>query len=948
MWKRLLAVLPLLCICAAAQDAFEDDDATPVLVGVDAAPLTHDFHDAGDVDSIYFYAEAGTTKTVRTLNLGPRCDTFILLKRPNGSILEDDNSGGGLASEVTFIVDQTGLYTVQVYHPNPSTFGTGTSYELEVIEEAGPLVTGRIAGTMRDAETAAIIAGATISLLNFDGASRTSGTNGAYEFLNIRTNRYLVEGRAPGYEPLQQTVTVASASRFVTLNFSLTPLPPPPVLSVTPAARNVADGPGNTTFAVSNTGEGTLSWSAEVVEGETWLSVRAPGSGTNTGTITADVMSNGETSPRTGTIRVTAPGADNSPADVTVTQAAAAIPILEVTPASREVGPGLGTTSFTVTNGGGGLFTWTGEVTTGNSWLQISSGASGGDGETITLAVAENPDENPRTGQLRITAPGAQQSPLTVSVTQLGNNIPEIAPEPASVNAGAVAGTTTIAVNNSGNGTLAWTAAVTNGQDWLRVTAGASGSEGDTLSLAWDESRSPAPRTGTVTITAAGASNSPLALNVVQAADTTPEIAVVPDSLTVASAAAPRTLAVSNGRNGTLNWTATVTSGMDWISITSGAAGGNSGTIALQISANGGNATRTGTVEIADPNAANSPVAVEVTQAGQQTPILAATPPLVEAPPAGGAFSLSVANDGGGTMLWTAAVTAGVDWMSVTPPDGGSNDGSVEFVASANAGVAVREGEITITATGALGSPAVIPVTQLGQLTPVLQLDPLEADIGPDGGVQEFRVTNGGGGSLNWSAVVASGASWLAVSSGAAGTAPGAIRVSASPNNTAAERAGRVQVRALGAVNAPIDLAIRQQASCRPPAPAGLTASDASRSDGVFVQWNPVADADQYRLYRSSTPELADAVMIASLLETQYLDLDAPTPQAGGGCGSPAIPVVQYYWVAAENSCGAGPFSRGEIGSRGNGAKAADMGGALVLGLCAVCLAARRRHFRLV
>jgi hypothetical protein len=94
-----------------------------------------------------------------------------------------------------------------------------------------------------------------------------------------------------------------------------------PVLSVTPASRSVSKESGTTAFTVSNTGSGTMPWTATVTTGGTWLSITSGASGTNAGTITCAYPANTGTTSRTGTIRVTASGATGSPRDVTVTQA---------------------------------------------------------------------------------------------------------------------------------------------------------------------------------------------------------------------------------------------------------------------------------------------------------------------------------------------------------------------------------------------------------------------------------------------------------------------------------------------------------------------------------------------------------------------------------------------------------------------------------------------------
>jgi uncharacterized protein (TIGR02145 family) len=107
------------------------------------------------------------------------------------------------------------------------------------------------------------------------------------------------------------------------LNFNAVsndPILQPPVLSLNPAVRNVRNDAGTTTFSVSNTGSGTMAWTASVTSGSSWLSITSGASGTNSGTINLQYSANTGTSSRTGTIRVTSSGAAQSPVDVTVVQ----------------------------------------------------------------------------------------------------------------------------------------------------------------------------------------------------------------------------------------------------------------------------------------------------------------------------------------------------------------------------------------------------------------------------------------------------------------------------------------------------------------------------------------------------------------------------------------------------------------------------------------------------
>ncbi|MFH0994799.1 MAG: BACON domain-containing carbohydrate-binding protein [Pseudomonadota bacterium] len=97
-------------------------------------------------------------------------------------------------------------------------------------------------------------------------------------------------------------------------------------ISVSPTNRDVSKDAGTTSFSVSNTGTGTISWTAAVTTGGSWLSITAGGSGSNSGTITCGYSANAATSSRIATIRVTVSGATGSPVDVTVTQAPTTTP----------------------------------------------------------------------------------------------------------------------------------------------------------------------------------------------------------------------------------------------------------------------------------------------------------------------------------------------------------------------------------------------------------------------------------------------------------------------------------------------------------------------------------------------------------------------------------------------------------------------------------------------
>jgi hypothetical protein len=94
---------------------------------------------------------------------------------------------------------------------------------------------------------------------------------------------------------------------------------------------------------------------------------------------------------------------------------------------------------------------------------------------------------------------------------------PQLQVSPASQAVTSASGTTTFSVSNGGTGDMAWTAQVVSGSDWLSISTGTSGNNAGTITANFSTNTDlNAPRTGTIRITAAGASGSPMDVTVVQ------------------------------------------------------------------------------------------------------------------------------------------------------------------------------------------------------------------------------------------------------------------------------------------------------------------------------------------------------------------------------------------------------------------------------------------------
>jgi Protein of unknown function (DUF1566)/Viral BACON domain len=83
------------------------------------------------------------------------------------------------------------------------------------------------------------------------------------------------------------------------------------------------------------------------------------------------------------------------------------------------------------------------------------------------------------------------------------------------------ADSTTFSVSNTGVGIIPWKAAVTAGAEWLSISSGAGGTDTGTITCAYTAYIGTALRTGTIQVTAYGATSSLIDVTVTQAVNTT-------------------------------------------------------------------------------------------------------------------------------------------------------------------------------------------------------------------------------------------------------------------------------------------------------------------------------------------------------------------------------------------------------------------------------------------
>jgi uncharacterized membrane protein len=307
--------------------------------------------------------------------------------------------------------------------------------------------------------------------------------------------------------------------------------PTKPLICCSPKSLNFSaveggSSPANQILEISNSGVGTISWTLSDDVG--WLSENPTGGdSTGPGDETSVVVSVDKTGMSAGdysaSITITAAGANNSPQTVPVS--------LHIGSPAPEISFGPESLSFTAVEGSSApadetLDIWNSGVdrldwslSDGAAWLSEdpTRGSSIGEHDTVAVSVGiAGMSAGDYSADITITAPGASNSPQTVSVSlHISSAAPEISFKPKSLSftageGGSNPASETLEIWNSGVDTLHWT--LSDDAEWLseNPTSGSSMTERDTVVLSVDIADMPDGDYSTsITITAPGASNSP-------------------------------------------------------------------------------------------------------------------------------------------------------------------------------------------------------------------------------------------------------------------------------------------------------------------------------------------------------------------------------------------------------------------------------------------------------
>ncbi|BFU93628.1 MAG: hypothetical protein NTNFB02_03500 [Nitrospira sp.] len=728
------------------------------------------------------------------------------------------------------------------------------------------------------------------------------------------------------------TVSATGATPVtIPVAFTVTPAPVPPAIGLSPTslsftAQQGSGNPAAQTVTISNTGGGTLTWSAN--DSAAWLAL-SPASGTGNGAVTLTASTGSLTAGSySGSVTVSATGATPVTIPVAFTVTPAPVPPaigLSPTSLSFTAQQGSGNPAaqtVTISNTGGGTLTWSANDSA--AWLALSPASGTGNGAVTLTASTGSLTAGSYSGSVTVSATGATPVTIPVAFTVTPAPVPPaIGLSPTSLSFTAQQGSgnpaaQTVTISNTGGGTLTWSA--NDSAAWLALSPASGTGNGAVTLTASTGSLTAGSYSGSVTVSATGATpvTIPVAFTVTPA-PVPPAIGLSPTSLSFTAQQgsgnpAAQTVTISNTGGGTLTWSANDSAA--WLALSPASGTGNG---AVTLTASTGSLTAgsySGSVTVSATGA--TPVTIPVAFTVTPAPV----PPAIGLSPTSLSFTaqqgsgnpaaqtVTISNTGGGTLTWSANDSAA--WLALSPASGTGN-GAVTLTASTGSLTAgsYSGGSVTVSATGA--TPVTIPVAFTvtpAPVPPAIGLSPTSLSFTAQQGsgnpaAQTVTISNTGGGTLTWSAN--DSAAWLALSP-ASGTGNGAVTLTASTGSlTAGSYSGSVTVSATGAT--PVTIPVAFTVTAPPPQPTisfspssigftGTAGSSNPASKTIVVTnsgtgtltWTATDNANWLTLSQSGSSLIA-AANIAGLAAGNYSGVITIT--ASGATNTPrTVPVT--------------------------------------------------------
>ena len=576
----------------------------------------------------------------------------------------------------------------------------------------------------------------------------------------ISSNGWLSVTPSSGTTPLQLMVSVNPAvsslstdDGFVNINATgaalslrveLSTLPGNSAISVNPNSLSFpflvnSTVPATQSVTLSSASVTTFTATPRTSDGGGWLTVN-PQSGTIAGGLQVTVNPTAlpaTPGPFSGAIAINAPGTTGVSIPVLVTLAGT--PAIQVGSAQLSFAWQIGTAapaaqSFAITSSTGAVVTFTASAKTATcgNWLVISP-QGGATPSSITAQVNTSGLNNaaPCAGEIDIVAPGASNTPVVVPVSLLVSTNPLLlVPSTGPLFTYQIGTSTQPAVQNvqitSSGTSLAFTVAsaatTAAGPNFLSI-APIAGNTPQALALTVNPivlaTLGPGTYSDTVTLTSAGAGNSPQSFTVTLTVSSNPLLTASLESLTFnyeigKTAPTNQTIAVSSTAS-PLNFNVSVsTSNCPGFLTASGSNGVNGVTyldenqVVASVNVSGLTTAKVcnGAITLSVPNSATPALSIPVTLNVSNTALLDVSTNTINLTLLPGALAdtQNVALTSTDSTVLSFDATAatnpvGLTWLSVAPNAGNTPSNLLITINPANLGVGSYDGTITVTST---------------------------------------------------------------------------------------------------------------------------------------------------------------------------------------------------------------------------------------------------------
>lgn len=551
-----------------------------------------------------------------------------------------------------------------------------------------------------------------------------------------------------------------------------------PQVEVFPAAFSFTDGLTQDLFTVSNGGGGTLNWT--ISTDDPWISFSSvAGSAMSTTPsevmITVDPSGFANQQVNGSFLVITNAGTVEVPVSLTV-GSLTTDPALEVNPTGLSYGNVDVSRSFVVRNTGGGSFDYA--IASDQPWVTAINPAAGtitNQQQTVTATI-DRTGLAPGTHTAELTVDAGPAGTATVTLTVLvGANPPVLTVSPLALDFGSIQTNLTFNVQNTGGGTLNWTA--TEAEPWLTLTPanGATSSGGTTTVTATVNRAGLAADTFTADITVSDGTATATVEVTMTVGDT--QLIVTPTTLNFGTGFTTRIVSITNGGVGTVNWTIPAPA-EPWLTISplaGSAATGEVDVVLVEIDRSLLPAGTISTTFNVNSNAGNIPVTVNAvvlipvievesgvldTQTG--LPLTNNNgQPIVELGALSPNATFTIRNAGNGNLNWNIDADLFPEWFTITPISGSLAEGA-EQVATVTVNRERPAGPYSqaVTIQSNAGNRLIeISMQVVGKI--IIGVEPTTLNLGLFDNVTSFSVANYGDPDTILSFQVTSDRDWL-------------------------------------------------------------------------------------------------------------------------------------------------------------------------------------------